>query len=348
MLRVNQLDALQLDDELLQLLSYQLKRVFQLLESGWLAACRPELELLLSLLVHGLSLHRDAPTPGARLQNLTLSSQPCAASSLRSLLESPSAASSSPLQLLSSSDALLPRPLSARQKLLYLSGLCLLPYLHARLSEHMTLHSFFLSPSPLRRALYGLTGTASLLHRTLQLVNLAAFLLDGRFPTLLLRLLGIRLLYIRSRLTRSLAFDYMHQQLALSVLSELTGCLLPLLPLASLHAACTAAMRFLLPAYFPVKRQLQGGEAEGEAERRDEQGGCGVCGRADCVMSCVTLPCLHLSCYYCTASQMQADRSWACPVCGELVQATERWSEDREAERAERRSRRRQQSDTVR
>ncbi|CAI7911288.1 unnamed protein product [Closterium sp. NIES-53] len=69
-LRVNQMDALRLDDEMRLMLKEQLMRVVALVPAAWVARGEAELELLLDVLVWRFSLWADRPLPGCALMNL--------------------------------------------------------------------------------------------------------------------------------------------------------------------------------------------------------------------------------------------------------------------------------------
>lgn len=343
-MRVNQLDAAQLDTELFHMLQSQLRRIFLHFHPRLLLDYKAELDLLLALLVYAFTVHVGEPTPGAKLQNLVLSaSKTDAGAAFHRLMHATTATTaassastavslSNPLSLLASSDAFLPQPLSRAQKLSYLVLTALLPYLHAKLTAHMTLHAWFASDLPLLRAAYRAASTSQLVLSVLSTVNFLLFLVHGRYPSLVLRLLRVRLVYLRSRVSRQLSFDYMHQQLAFSVLTDFLTFALPFLPWRLMRSAYHHTLAFLLPhrkaeAALPVA----GG---GEAAVADV---CGVCGRGERLNASVVLPCLHVYCWYCCAAHMAEEAVWRCVVCDVIVSGVERWSEEREVERREKR-----------
>ena len=332
-MRVNQLDALQLDSELSLLLSYQLRRVFHLFHPSFLTSYKPELDALLALLLFSFTTALDQPTPGSKLQNLTLSSRPSPSASLGSLLSSPTTSLASPLSLLSTSDRFVPRSLSAWQKRAYLLLTVVLPYAHARLSAYLSLHSFHSSPSDARRRLYALTSSLASLTSLLSFANFVAFLRDGRYPTLALRLLGVRLLYLRSRVARQLSFDYMHQSMAMQVIGDCSSVLLGLVDWRAVGGTVRGAARWLWGE--------DGSKADAEdADERGERDGCPVCGRGVRVMSTLALPCLHAYCYYCISSHLRGEAVWRCLLCQQVVTGVTPWSAEREQQRTQRSRRR--------
>jgi hypothetical protein len=73
--RVNQLDASQLDGELLSLLGMQFRAIFQYANPTILINYKHEIELLLNYFIYKYSMRVNNPTPGMKLQNLAYSSQ---------------------------------------------------------------------------------------------------------------------------------------------------------------------------------------------------------------------------------------------------------------------------------
>ena len=300
-MRVNQLDAQQLDTELFHMLQSQMRRIFLHFHPSLLLDYKAELELLLALLVYAFTVHAGEPTPGAKLQNLVLSAakvDPSAAfqrlmhatTTAITNTASPTSTSislSNPLSLLASSDAFIPQPLSRAQRLSYLVLTAILPYLHAKFTSHMTLHAWFASESPLLRAIYRLASTSQLVLSLLSTANFLLFLVQGRYPSLVLRLLQIRLVYLRSRVSRQLSFDYMHQQLAFSVLTDFLTFALPFLPWRLFRSAYHHTTAFLFPhrKTEPALSSVAGAEEEADV--------CGVCGRSERINASVVLPCLH-------------------------------------------------------
>ena len=328
MLRVNQLDALQLDAELHLLLSSQLRRACQLLQPSLLSVLAPEVDLLLCLLLHHFTVARDLPSPGAKLQNLGLSSPPSPSASLTALLTSPTpllSPSASPLTLLSTSDRFIPRPLSPRTKALHLLLTAILPYLHSRVSALLPPpHSHFPSdtPTPLHR-LSSLLASLPPLLSLLSFVNQLAFLRSSLYPTLTHRLLSIQLLYLTSHITRQLSFDYMHQHMAMQVIGDVGATLSALIDWRGVGAAVRGMVRWVRGGREEDKEEGVGGAAM-DAHLRGS--GCAVCGRGVCVMATLALPCLHVFCYYCVASHVRGEAVWRCPTCRVVVTDVTPWA----------------------
>ena len=337
------MDAQQLDNELFHMLHSQLRRIFLHFHPSLLLDYKAELELALALLVYAFTVHVGEPTPGAKLQNLVLSAAKVDPSTaFNRLMHATTTASSTstsshsislsnPLSLLASSDAFIPQPLSQVQKLGYLALTAVVPYLHAKFTSHMTLHAWFASESSVLRGVYRLASTSQLLLSALSTANFLLFLVQGRYPSLVLRLLSVRLVYLRSRVSRQLSFDYMHQQLAFSVLTDFLTFALPFLPWRLFRSVYHHTLAFLFPhrKAEPVVSLAAGGDAEVDV--------CGVCGRSERLNASVVLPCLHVYCWYCCAAHMAEEAVWRCVVCDVIVSGVERWSEEREAERREKR-----------
>jgi len=144
---------------------------------------------------------------------------------------------------------------------------------------------------------------AEKVFRTLSLVNFLVFLYDGKYCSLLDRLLGARLVYQDRHAPRSIPFDFMNQQL---VFDELTGFVKFMVPYAQALAK-TRVASWVLGSKKAVKGSSSGGETEGHA--------CTVCGAAEPVMPHMGR-CGHAGCYVCLMSGIAAEPGrFSCPRC---------------------------------
>ncbi|KAK6293026.1 hypothetical protein J4Q44_G00365270 [Coregonus suidteri] len=283
-LRINQLDAFELDSALDQLVWNQFSQCFQHFRPGLLTPVEPELKALLQLLLWRFTVYPNSATVGQSMMNLRYHNT------------------------LSLSQRY--RALSRRQRL----GLALLTIGPRWLTERS--HSLLLSlglgmgGSPpadgglrlgLRRALSLITGFTQVAN----LINFLVFLRKGRHPSLTERILGIRAVFSKPQAVRDVAFQYMNRELLWHGFAEF---LIFLLPLVNVRKIKTTMYSLLSP--LGVGEGGEEGVREGSAVWKE----CGLCGEWPTMPHMVG--CGHVFCYYCIKSHSIADAYLTCPKCG--------------------------------
>jgi peroxin-2 len=158
-------------------------------------------------------------------------------------------------------------------------------------------------------------------------------LLCVSYRTLLERLLSIRLVYLRSRLSRQVSFEFMNQQIAWAALSDFMLFLLPLINFGRIRDAAlwTAKIIGLVQGAAPAAAGAgeQGGPASLAAA---VAAGCPCCGASPAVQPHVAIPCHHVFCYYCLSGNRLAERvqargdaraaalaDYSCPACQQVI-----------------------------
>ncbi|EIN10323.1 hypothetical protein PUNSTDRAFT_99756, partial [Punctularia strigosozonata HHB-11173 SS5] len=198
-LRVGQLDAELLDQELVQVLQQPLANALGLVNPTWKTRFTPELQLLLHLVLYKLSVWDTGASYGAKLQGLRY--QP---SDIR----------------------------SPRTRLAHGALTVLLPYLHALLRARALSSAWPEAPAsdPRRRAWDALSRAESA-HALLALVNFVGFLWNGRYRTLADRLLRLRLVPAQRLVRRDVSYEFMNRQMVWHAFTEFLLFLLPLINL---------------------------------------------------------------------------------------------------------------------
>ncbi|KAM4718215.1 peroxisome biogenesis factor 2 isoform 2-T2 [Anableps anableps] len=283
-LRISQLDALELDSALDQLLWTQFTQCFQNCRPGMLTPMEPELKALLYLLVWRFTLYSSNATIGQSLLSLRYQST----------------SSSSPHY----------KPLSSRQKL----GLAILTAGPRWLQERSYRLLLCLGLSPrgavsemdggflqqgLRKALTLVSGLA----KFATLINFLVFLRNGRHPVLAERITGAQTVFSKPIVVRDVTYQYMNRELLWHGFAEFLIFLLPLVNLRKLKAA--------------VLLHVLGGKRSDEERTREAQDvwkDCGLCGEWPTMPH--TVGCQHVFCYYCIKSHSIADAYLTCPKCG--------------------------------
>lgn len=309
--RVSQLDAYILDNELFSLLKQQLSDVFALQSNKpWSYSQNPELWLLaLNVLVFRLTTWKSGSSYGLKLQNLKFTNSRSG-------------------KLIGS---------GARIVLL---GVLVGDYLFKRLQLYLysaddVRSSGELLVGKLKNLL--IRHKSTLLNRAnsiIKLANLANFLLflvQGRFPTLVHRILGISLTPVVADLLKfngdNVNFEFQNRQLVWNVMTEFLVFTLPLLHIRK----WTRALRSL----FPSRNGSNSAPLTSETPLKTRFSDLPVSQCAICIelteisgikaaSTYVTNPCItncgHIFCYVCLATRFNAiengsEEAEGCPRC---------------------------------
>lgn len=283
-LRINQLDALELDSALEQLLWTQFSQCFQNCRPGLLTPTEPELRALLQLLLWRFTLYSNGATVGQSLLSMRYHN------------------------ILSSASCY--RPLSRRQKW----GLALLSIGARWLQERS--HSLLLllgssaggaapesDGGSLVRGLRRCFRIVSSAAQIASLVNFFVFLRKGQQPLLAERIVGVQAVFSKPGVVRDVSYQYMNRELLWHGFSEFLIFLLPLINTRRLKAAVSSLL-------------FGGATTDGKAQP-EGQGlwiECGLCGEWPTMPHMVG--CRHVFCYYCIKSHSMADPFLTCPKCG--------------------------------
>ncbi|KAJ3573346.1 hypothetical protein NP233_g2484 [Leucocoprinus birnbaumii] len=240
--RVGQLDAELLDQELAQILQEPITKALSLisvriplpgfvLENNWFiqqsvkARIEPELTLIIQLLLYKLSVWDNGGSYGAKLQDLRY------------------------VVPLRHGRPLAPSGLPRTTLLCHSSLTIVLPYLHSRLRAHALSQAWPDAPSSDRRrkAWNILTSTESI-HTLFGLLNFIAFLWNGRYRTLGDRLLNMRLVPSRGQVKRDISYEFMNRQMVWHAFTEFLLFLLPLLHARSVRRRVYKFLSYINPS----------------------------------------------------------------------------------------------------
>ena len=254
-LRVAQVDAGRLDDELVSLLREQFARVFARVSPGAVTRRRSELTLLLDALVFYFTVWSHRPTPGMELMNLRYRDERPATSPSNS----PSSSSPSP----STRTGMEGEQLSVTQRLLYGAAFVGGRFAWSKLRRRISVERWADEPAGTwRRAASVFSTRAEAAYSALALLNLLAFLNRGRYRTLTERTLHTRLVYGEPHAQRMVSYEYLNRQLVWRELSELALFVLPLVSGPSLRRAASRAFGMA-----GVGTAVRGGGDEGGVPR---------------------------------------------------------------------------------
>mmetsp|Transcript_140398 Transcript_140398/g.436545 ORF Transcript_140398/g.436545 Transcript_140398/m.436545 type:complete len:315 (+) Transcript_140398:59-1003(+) len=296
-LRVNQLDAQQLDAEISSLLRQQLADAF-LWQTSVLDRLQPELDAILQAVLWRYSIWIGEPTPGGHLQNVRYAR--------------------------ADGGAVSPKPMHRWQKFAFLAVNVILPWLAVRgrgLAQALEDDSGDVAAGSARGVLRRWAGALArwclrsaeprvgALHAVCAAANFLIFLRHGTFTNLSDRLLNVRMVHVDPHARRQVMFEYMNRVMIWNGVSEF---LLTVMPLVNL-----AGVRKALARRFVPKALLRSMEVSAES------GCCCLCGAAP-----VTLPmrsdCGHVFCYFCiTSEQMDHPGNVVCPHCSAKIQSVQ-------------------------
>ncbi|KJA30163.1 hypothetical protein HYPSUDRAFT_32263 [Hypholoma sublateritium FD-334 SS-4] len=204
--RVGQLDAELLDKELAQLIQEPINKALSLLNTALRARFEPELNLFIQLTLYKLSVWNTGATYGAKLQDLRYSAPQ------------------------SSSSGLAPSGLPRNRLLLHGTLTLILPYLHNRFRVHALSQAWPDVPtSDYRRKIWDALGSVESIHACLGLASFIAFLWNGKYRTIVDRLLKMSLVPSRRLVKRDISYEFMNRQMVWHAFTEFLLFLLPLI-----------------------------------------------------------------------------------------------------------------------
>lgn len=182
------------------------------------------------------------------------------------------------------------------------------------------------------------------------------FLVNGRYRTLLDRVLRLRLAPPNSQVNREVSFEYLNRQLVWHAFTEFLLFLLPLVGISRWRKWLSRAWRktkalvkngsenedetsskgelaFLPERSCAICYQDQNSTSTSESEIMAVSGASGgVVGSAqtDITNPYETIPCRCLYCFVCIAKRLEAEEGdgWSCLRCGNLVKECKPWTGD--------------------
>ncbi|GAB0132464.1 peroxisome assembly protein (Peroxin-2) [Epichloe bromicola] len=327
--RVAQVDAELLDEELVDLLSGQVGDALKYFAGGHLRDdWSAEIMLALRAVLFKLTVWDHDATYGAALQNLKYTD----------------ARQSGPVL----------SPPSRLQKSMYGLVTVFGKYAWTRwelwLLEQDDGHG---QPSPRVRNLSRWTSRLTTMHSTAALASFLAFLLHGRYRTLLDRIMRMRLAPPTSQVSREVSFEYLNRQLVWHAFTEFLLFVLPLIGINKWRRWLSKTWRktkeiintngqgeksangeygFLPERTCAICYQDQNDSATSETEIMAAAASSGVIGSAqtDVTNPYETMPCGCIYCFVCLATRLEREegQGWTCLRCGEHVHECKPWSGD--------------------
>ncbi|ORX76443.1 hypothetical protein BCR32DRAFT_236550 [Anaeromyces robustus] len=296
-MRSCQLDSIIIDKEIFSILRELFLQIFEVYKPSVRDKYEAEIKFFVNLIIYRFSVLESKPTYGCKLQNLKYRNE--------------SSHSNKYSMFNASSD------LSKEQKLMYFSLKVLTPYLYEKLNEYMTNNGWseYNNRNP-KKKIWKLFQLLEKMYKLSSLINFYTFLYNGKYTSVVDRLLNIRLVYDNENANRIISNDYLSFQLVWSVL---TNFLLFILPFINIKG-----MKNYLKGLLNLKRINKYKDLAYDQ--------CAICkeNKGDEDTPCpIHIPyitnCGHVFCYYCIKSEMinssgNAKKSmYMCPRCSTIV-----------------------------
>ena len=214
-------------------------------------------------------------------------------------------------------------------------------------------------PTPNVRRLARLTSLMTTAHSVTSFVSFLVFLFNGKYRTLLDRLLRLQLAPTSSQISREVSFEYLNRQLVWHAFTEFLLFVLPLVGISRWRRWLSRAWRKARGVFRSSITEQEGESlktggqlsvlpertcaicyqdqnpvgATGESEMMATTGASsGIIGSAqtDVTNPYETVPCKCVYCYVCIAQRLEAEEGegWVCLRCGELVKECKPWNGD--------------------
>jgi Pex2 / Pex12 amino terminal region/Zinc finger, C3HC4 type (RING finger) len=151
--------------------------------------------------------------------------------------------------------------------------------------------------------------------KLLSVANFAAFLLNGRYPTLAHRVLGLRYVWAGPSAARVLSFEYMNRQLVWQGFTEFLMFAVPLLASSGVRrwTSRLANRARSLKDFATLSPKPSAALAEETSHLAESAAQCPIC---ESEPTCAHVgECGHLFCYWCVASVLAEEPDYRCPTC---------------------------------
>ncbi|KAI9759135.1 MAG: peroxisome assembly protein (Peroxin-2) [Chaenotheca gracillima] len=330
--RVGQVDAELLDEELLELLRGQVGDALKFFGSHLRDDWRAEILLGLRAVLFKVSVWDHNATYGAALQNLKFTD----------------ARKSGPVY----------NPPSRTQKALYGLFTVFGQYSWNRWEDYLVdREGSYEEVSPNIRRLSRLTSSIAATHSFAAFVSFLIFLVNGRYRTVLDRILRLRLAPPTNQVSREVSFEYLNRQLVWHAFTEFLLFVLPLVGIGRWRRWLSRAWRKAKSLTHITKDDSsEDGEPKGELAFLPERT-CAICyqdlnpgttseneilaasgasggvigsAQTDVTNPYEAVPCGCIYCFVCLAQRLEAEEGegWVCLRCGEVVKECQPWAGD--------------------
>ncbi|KAG0325423.1 peroxisome assembly protein (Peroxin-2) [Podila humilis] len=305
-MKVSQLDAELLDDELSETMKDQLWSAFALFKPTFKDRFKPELSLILNLIMYKFSVYDMGATYGSQLQNLIYRNERKHSGGLQS----------------TATDA----RLTKTQKIVYGAATVGGQYVMERVNGIVTEQGWGELPEDnIKRKAWNLLQKGTGIFKIMSLVNFLAFLYAGKYRTVLERVLSMRLVYAERNSNRQASFEFLNRQMVWHAFTEFLMFLMPLINVSKLKRN---VKRMLLPAALMSANEHAALPVHICAICHENNTATSTTTQGQASSTVIHSPyitdCGHVYCYYCVKTKMMIDDEWCCLRCGNKVEAIAR------------------------
>ncbi|KAL5014045.1 hypothetical protein ScPMuIL_008315 [Solemya velum] len=196
-LRVSQLDAAELDNDVLLMVKSQLAAVIKYHQTNWMVRYEPEIDAFLKFIIWKFSVEAHDATVGQQVLNLKYLNE----------------------------RATTTQWMSRRQKVLYALLLIWCPWVKERSNDALELFGMTSFKDKINKYMYWMETTL----KVAVLINFLVFLKKGSYQSWIERFLGIRSVFPNKQGIRQVSFQYMTRELMWHGFSEVLFFILPLI-----------------------------------------------------------------------------------------------------------------------
>lgn len=210
-------------------------------------------------------------------------------------------------------------------------------------------------PSPDIRMLSRLTDMISTSHSIAAFISFLVFLVNGRYRTLVDRVLRIRLTPPSAQASREVSFEYLNRQLVWHAFTEFLLFLLPLVGIGRWRRWISRVWKKMVNSVRSSGDDDETPEKQGELAFLPERT-CAICyydqnpttttesdtiaasasggivgsAQTDITNPYETVPCGCIYCFVCIVQKLEAEegQGWSCLRCGEIVKKCQPWNGD--------------------
>lgn len=161
-----------------------------------------------------------------------------------------------------------------------------------------------------RYTVYRWLSHIEVIYQLVHILNFLVFLNDGKYRSIVDRLLGMRLVFARPLIVRQVSFEFMNRQLVWNGFAELLFFLIPLINLERLKRG--------------LINLIGGGQPPLVDEDEVPLSACPIC-FSDPIPVPYINECGHLYCYYCLKAALVNDPGLCCARCGQKIQNIHRF-----------------------
>lgn len=161
------------------------------------------------------------------------------------------------------------------------------------------------------------------LMKIVSLLNFIIFLLNGRYRSLTDRICRMKLHYAHKLMYRQVSFDFMNRDLIWDGFAEFILFLLPILNLRWIVKKSQDIIGSISTIF--QKKNLNTQEERKIESLEDLNSNCSFC-NSKITTPYLIKPCKHVYCYYCLMKLVSQDSTTSCSLCGNKIKSWERLS----------------------